>query len=169
MNQFLAILITARMRTCPIWILHLVINIVNANAGYLSLSVFPCAIAHCVCILMFELTHVHSRWVVPAFGTVFIGTISVAWIERTGQSVVDDVASVWTLWVRFPLGPRQFFGFFWGYRPFPTAREKTRIFMRACVYVYMHIRMPACLSPCTCVCPHPCVYCGIVQYLRRVE
>ena len=31
--------------SCPVWTLHLVIKIVNANAVYLSLSVFPCAIA----------------------------------------------------------------------------------------------------------------------------
>ena len=52
-----------------------------------------------------------------------------------------------------PLGPRQFVGFFVRYRPFPAAREKnnTNIYvcMRACMYGYMHIRMPECLSPCT--------------------
>ena len=78
----------------------------------------------------------------PKVGTVFIGTVSVAWIERAGQLAADDVASVWTLWVQYPLGPRQFVGFFVGYRPFPTAREKTtRIFMYVCVHVCLHARV----------------------------
>ena len=49
-----------------------------------------------LCIPMLRLTHVHSRRVVPAFGTVFIGTVSVAWIEPAGPLAADDNASVWT-------------------------------------------------------------------------
>ena len=96
-----------------------------------------------------DVEHVHFRRVVPAFGTVFLGTASVAWIKRAGQLAADDVA--WTLWVQSPLGPRHFVGFFVGYRPFPATREKQYEYlcMYACVYVYMHIRIPACLSPCT--------------------
>ena len=43
------------MRTCPVWSLHVVIKFVNANAVYLSVSVFPCAIAHCVHIPMLNM------------------------------------------------------------------------------------------------------------------
>ena len=117
-------------------------------------SVFVCfrvSLCHSTLCAYTDVEHVHFRRVVPAFGTVFIGTVSVAWIERAGQLAADDVASVWTLWIQSPLGPRQFGGFFVGYRPFPTAREKIiRIFMyvcvRACVYVYMHVSMHVCLS-----------------------
>ena len=136
-------------------------------------SVFVCfrvSLCHSTLGAYTDVEHVHFRRVVPAFGTVFIGTVPVTWIERAGQLTADVVASVWTLWIQSPLGPRQFGGFFVGYRPFPAAREKNNtniyVYMRVCVYVYMHIRMLACLSPCTCVCPHACVYCGIVQYLR---
>ena len=57
-----------------------------------------------------------------------------------------------------------------GHFPQP-GKNNTNIYvcMRACVYVFMHIRMPACLSPCTCEWPHACVFCGIVQYLRWGE
>ena len=136
--------------------LHLVILVVNANAVYLSLSVFPCAITHCVCIPMLKLTHVHSRRIVPAFGTVFIGTVSVAWIERAGQLAADDVASPWTLWVQSPLVPRQFVGFFVGYRPLSAAREKkktARLFMYVCVR--------ACLCTCIYACLHVCLHASV--------
>ena len=119
-------------------------------------SVFVCfrvSLCHSTLCAYTDVEHVRFRRVVPTFGTVFIGTASVVRIKRAGQLAADNVASVWTLWVQSPLGPRQFVGFFAGYRPFPAAREKnnTNIYvcMRACVYVYMHIRMLACLSPCT--------------------
>ena len=140
------------MRTCPVWSLHVVIKFVNANAVYLSDSVF--CLCHSTLCAYTDVEHVHFRRVDPAFGTVFIGTVSVAWIKRVGQLAADDVASVLTLWVQSPLGPRQFVGFFVGYRRFPAATEKKTnrniyVCMCACLYVYMHIRMPACLSPCT--------------------
>ena len=115
---------------------------------YVCFRVSLCHSTLCACT---DVEHVHFRRVVPAFRTVFIGTASVAWIKRAGQLAADDVASVWTLWVQSPLGPRQSVGFFVGYRPFPATREKQYEYlcMYACVYVYMHIRMPACLSPCT--------------------
>ena len=150
--------------------LHVVINSSTQCSVFVCFCVSPCAIAHCMRIPMLNMFI--SDGLSPAFRTVFIGTVSVAWIERAGQMAADDVASVWTLWIQSPLGPLQFGGFFVGYKPFPAAREKNKnntniyVCMRACVYVYMHIRMPACLSPCTCVCPHACVCCGIVQYLR---
>ena len=116
-----------------------------------------------------DVEHVHFRRVVPAFGTVFIGTVSVAWIKRAGQLAADDIAYGWTLWVQSPLGPRQFVGFFLGYRPFPAAREKTKpIFMYVCVR--------ACMCTCIYAFLHAClharlayVYCGIVQYFRWGE
>ena len=121
--------------------LHVVIKFVNANAVYLSVS-----LCHSTLCAYTDVEHVHFRRVVPAFGTVFIGTVSVAWIERAGQLAADDVASVWTLWIQSPLGPRQFGGFFVGYRPFPTAREKNNtniyVYMRACMFVY--VTTPGC-------------------------
>ena len=134
--------------------LHVVIQFVNANAVYLSVSVFPCAMAHCVRIPMLKM--LISDGLSPPLGLCLLAQS--LWRESNdgaGQLAADDVASVWTLWIQSPLGPRQFGGFFVGYMPFPAAREKnnTNIYvcMGACVYVYIHIRMPACLSPCTCV------------------
>ena len=125
--------------------LHVVIKFVNANAVYLSVSVFPCAKAHCVRIPMLNMCI--SDGLSPPFGTVFIGAVSVAWIERAGQFAADDVASVWTLWIQSPLAPRQFGGFFVGYMPCPAAREKTiRIFMYVCVRVCVHAYTHACMS-----------------------
>ena len=147
------------MRTCPVWTLHLVIKIVNANAVYMSLSVFPWAIAHCVytdveintcscqtsCPRLWDCVYWHS----------LCGVNRTCWTSGSWRRCLclNFVSSI----------PA---------RPFPTAREKTtRIFMHVCVRVcvYMHIHMPACLSPCTCVCPYACVYYGIVQYFRRGE
>ena len=145
------------MRPCPVWTLHLAITIVNANAEYLSVSVFPCAIVHCVCIPVLELTHVHFRRVLPAFGIVFIGIVS-------RQLAADDVASVWTLWVQSPLGPRQFGGSFVGHSRFPQpeqkkkkktkkkrknqikAKTKKQTKMYACVRVCVHAYTHACMS-----------------------
>ena len=135
-------------------------------------SVFVCfrvSLCHSTLCAYTDVEHVHFRRVVPAFWTVFIGTVSVAWIKRTGQSAADDVASVWTSWVQFPLGPRQFTPYLWVIGRFPQPEKKTiRIFMYVCVR--------ACMCTCIYACLHVClharlasVYCGIVQYLRWGE
>ena len=149
--------------------LHVVIKFINANAVYLSVSVFPCAIAHCVRIPMLNMFI--SDGLSPPLGLCLLAQS--LWRE---SNVLDN----WQLtmlplselcefnprWVRDNLAASLLV-----IGRFPQPEKKTiRIFMcvcvRACVYVYMHIRVPACLSPCTYVCPHACVYCGIVQYLR---
>ena len=109
---------------------------------------FRVSLCHSTLCAFSDVEHVHFRRVVPAFGTVFIGTVSVAWIKRAGQLAADDVAYVWTLWVQSPLGPRQFVSFFVGYRPFPAAREKQYEYLciYACVRVCVHVYTYACMS-----------------------
>ena len=102
-------------------------------------SVFVCfrvSLCHSTLCAYTDIEHVHFRRVVPAFGTVFIGTVSVAWIKRAGQLAFDDVASVWALWFQFPLGPRQICAFFVGYMPFPATREKVCL---AHLSAHMHL------------------------------
>ena len=55
----------------------------------------------------------------PGHWSCVFGTISVAWNEYVGQMAAGDVASVWGLRVRSPIGPRQFLGSFVGYMHFP--------------------------------------------------
>ena len=156
------------MRTCPVWSLRVVIKFVNANAVYLSVSVFPWDIAHCVSKPMLNMFI--SDGLSPPLGLCLLAQS--LWRE---SNVLDN----WQL-TMLPLSELCEFNPRWVrdnlsaslcvVGRFPQPEKKYEYYcMYACVHVYMHISMPACLSPCTCVCPHACVYCGIVQYLRWGE
>ena len=129
--------------------LHVVIKFVNANAVYLSVSVFPCAIAHCVRIPMLNMFI--SDGLSPPLGLCLLAQS--LWRE---SNVLDN----WQLtmlplselcefnphWVRDNLAAS-----LWVIGRFPQPEKKIiRIFMyvcvRACVYVYMHVSMHVCLS-----------------------
>ena len=127
--------------------LHVVIKFVNANAAYLPVSVFPCAIAHCVRIPILNMFI--SDGLSPPLGLCLLAQS--LWRKRTCL-VADDVASVWTLWIQSPLGPRQFAGFFVGYRPFPAAREKTTI------RIFMYVCVRACMCTCIYICLGVCLH-----------
>ena len=138
------------MRTCPVWSLHVVIQFVNANAVYSSVSVYPCAIAHCVRIPMLNMFV--SDGLSPPLRLCLLAQS--LWRE---SNVLDN----WQL-TMLPLSELCEFNPRWvrdnlsaslrviGRFPQPE-KNNTNIYVckRACVYVYMHIRMPACLSPCT--------------------
>ena len=96
------------------------------------------------------LTHVHFRRVLPAFGTVFIGTVP-------KQLAANDVASVWTLWLQSSLGPRKFVGFFVGYSRSPQPEHRAKKKKTKQQYTNMFVCLYGCLSqslPCPLVCSH---------------
>ena len=159
--------ITARMRTCPVWSLHVVIKFVNANAVYLSVSVFPCAITHCVRMPMLNMFI--SDGLSPPSGLCLLAQS--LWRE---SNVLDN----WQL-TMLPLSelcefnPRWVFdnlsASLWVIGRFPQPEKKTR---RIFMYVCVRACMCTCIYSCLHVCLHArlaCVYCGIVQYLRWGE
>ena len=144
--------------------LHVVIKFVNANAVYLSVSVFPCVIAHCVRIPMLNMFI--SDGSPPPLGLCLLAQS--LWREsnvldnwQLTMLPLSELCELNPRWVRDNLAAS-----LWVIGRFPQPEKKknnTNIYvcMRACVYVYLHICMPACLSPCTLVCPHACVLTNI--------
>ena len=110
-------------------------------------SVFVCfrvSLCHSTLCAYTDVEHVHFRRVVPAFGTVFIGTVSVAWIKLAGQLAADGVASVWTLWVQIPAGSATIWVI--GRFPQPEKKQYEYLCMYACVRVCVHAYTHACMS-----------------------
>ena len=75
----------------------------------------------------------------PAIEAVFIGTVSVAWDERTGQLAAGDVALGWTSWDWSLNWAWQFPDSFVGYKRFLVPLKPPQE-MCTCVCVY------ACMS-----------------------
>ena len=138
-DQFLAILITARIS--PVWSLRVVIKFVNANAVYLSLSVSPCAIAHCVRIPMMNMFI--SDGLSPPWDCVYwhslCGVNQTCWTIGSWRCCLclNFVSSIpagsATMWVigRFPQ---------------PDKKQYDYLCMYACVRVCVHAYTHACMS-----------------------
>ena len=132
--------------------LHIVIKFVNANAVYLSVSVFPCTMAHCVRIPMLNMCI--SDGMSPSLGLCLLGQS--LWRE---SNVLDN----WQLtmlplselcefnprWLRDNLA-----AFLWviGRVPQPEKKQYEYLCMYACVRVCVHAYTHACMSVSMHVC-----------------
>ena len=128
--------------------LHVVIKFVNTNAVYLSVSVFPCAIANCVRIPMLNMFI--SDGLSPPLGLCLLAQSM--WRE---SNVLDN----WQL-TMLPLSELCEFNHRWvrdnlaaslwvkGRFPQPEKKNNTNIFMCVCVRAYMCTCIYACLHVC---------------------
>ena len=134
---------------------HVVIKFVNANAVYLSISVLPCAIAHCVRIPMLNMFI--SDGLSPPLGLCLLAQS--LWRE---SNVLDNwQLTMLPLSERCELNPRwvrdNLAASLWVIGRFPRPEKKIRIFMYACVcacmctciYACLHVCLPARVSVCT--------------------
>ena len=129
--------------------LHVVIKFVNANAVYLSVSVFPCAIAHCVRIPMLNMFI--SDGLSPPLGLCLLAQS--LWRE---SNVLDN----WQLtmlplselcefnprWVRDNLAAS-----LWVIGRFPQPEKKT-------IWIFMYVCVRACMCTCIYACLHVCLH-----------
>ena len=130
--------------------LHVVIKFVNANAVYLSVSVFHCAIAHCVRIPMLNMFI--SDGLSPPLGLSLLAQS--LWRE---SNVLDN----WQLtmlplselcefnprWVRDNLSAS-----LWVIIRFPQPEKKNNTNIYVCMYAC--VRVCVCIYACLHVCPH---------------
>ena len=143
----------------------LVIKIVNVNAVYLSLSVIPCAIAHCVCIPMLKCsfqTGCPRLWDCVYWQFLWCESKVLDNWQLT-MLPLSELCEFNSLWTR-----ENFSSSLWVIGCFPQPEKKPRIFMYVCVR--------ACMCTCIYACLHVCLHARVsvrmhsstVVFVRRV-